>query len=163
VLVSTPHFVCRCPNGRIKPFCLGLTSAKAECCCAGGCCCSTHGPACCCEGAPRTIQAATADQATESACCRRPHDEQTATSVLLGDQASVRQTCCTKTLVRPESLSASYSKPTYVKDVTSDSFLSAGAQPVPRLPEQDHYQVLWRNHQIPPPTNLVILLQHLVL
>lgn len=35
---GTPHFECRCPNGRIKPFCLALFSGKTGCCCGGSCC-----------------------------------------------------------------------------------------------------------------------------
>lgn len=38
LIAGTPHFVCSCPNGRIKPFCLTLSSGKIGCC--DGSCCS---------------------------------------------------------------------------------------------------------------------------
>src|SRR5438552_4027717 len=38
---NAPHFVCRCPDGTIKPFCFGSSSKENTCCCSGGsCCCS---------------------------------------------------------------------------------------------------------------------------
>ena len=38
LIVSTPHFDCRCPDGRIKPFCLALLTGKTGCCCESSCC-----------------------------------------------------------------------------------------------------------------------------
>lgn len=50
-LTGIPHFVCRCPNGRTKPYCLGFVSKTTGCCC-GCACCRRHADAkrCCCQG-----------------------------------------------------------------------------------------------------------------
>jgi hypothetical protein len=40
-----PHYQCRCPNGSLKPFCLGWFSAD-------GCCCGTNCPGSGCAGTP---------------------------------------------------------------------------------------------------------------
>src|SRR5437016_4968010 len=50
VLGSVPHFHCRCPNGNVKLFCLGVS-------CQSGCCC---GPARqCCQPGSKNCQGAT--------------------------------------------------------------------------------------------------------
>src|SRR5947209_9321824 len=48
VVAGTPHFACRCPDGHVKPFCLGLASKTTGCCCGSACCSGSRGGKCCC-------------------------------------------------------------------------------------------------------------------
>jgi len=48
VVAGTPHFDCRCPDGHVKPFCLGLASKTTGCCCGRACCSGSAGGKCCC-------------------------------------------------------------------------------------------------------------------
>ncbi len=43
VVADLPHLECRCPDGRVKPFC--LAAVAPGCCCAGSCCQTTAGTA----------------------------------------------------------------------------------------------------------------------
>src|SRR5262245_8365196 len=45
-IAALPHFVCRCPNGQVKLYCIGSTSKPDRCCCAGECCGKSCG---CCK------------------------------------------------------------------------------------------------------------------
>src|SRR5438552_288534 len=51
---STPHIVCRCPDGTVKQFCSGQASPESSCCCNGHCCSSPSdgGGGCCKVGSP---------------------------------------------------------------------------------------------------------------
>jgi hypothetical protein len=79
LVVQTPHVQCRCPNGRLKLFCLSSMFSSRSCCCDGSCC---GGPAdaccrpvaapqrraCCCGKQTKTD---TRQQASSSGCQKR--------------------------------------------------------------------------------------------
>src|SRR5262249_19031877 len=67
-----PHVRCVCPDGHVKPFCLGSASPTSGCCCGGSCCGAAPGERTCCQSPPPTDPGAT----TQCCCCqahaRRP-------------------------------------------------------------------------------------------
>jgi hypothetical protein len=67
-LSGVPHLVCRCPDGQIKPFCLGTILAKnsGRCCCGGACSSGSGGGRCCCCR-PRGTRCA--DGGPGATCC----------------------------------------------------------------------------------------------
>jgi hypothetical protein len=67
-LTGMPHFVCRCPNGRVKPYCLGLASKASGCCCGCACCRrASEGKCCCCHtGGASSVQATSAAPSPDS-------------------------------------------------------------------------------------------------
>src|SRR5436190_17008074 len=38
LIAGAPHFVCRCPDGQVKLFCVSAPSAATGCCCGNACC-----------------------------------------------------------------------------------------------------------------------------
>lgn len=92
-----PHVRCRCPSGRLKPFCLAfLFHSSSACCCAaetasGGCCHAAEAsapeddevPSCCAHSCCAVPTGRTAEDTTRigATCCSRelaPSDEYTA-------------------------------------------------------------------------------------
>src|SRR5579885_910795 len=79
LIMGSPRCVCQCPNGHVKPFCLGWLTHG--CCCHGGCCPAPQAetaerpaaPPCpCCCGCSETQAAETDDgcQAAPAGCVR---------------------------------------------------------------------------------------------
>jgi hypothetical protein len=163
LVAGTPHFVCRCPNGDVKPFCLGPSlattgesSQTVKCCCNGKCCGASAGR----QGLSRRTE--TPDARAESGCCRRNNARQsTGADPRTGTQVS--GTCCTKTLVQPKlSLSnqktssgadEGFNRVLVVHALTSQASMSVGPF---HDSSQDHYQR-------PPPTDLVVTFLHLLI
>ena len=86
LVAGLPHFHCRCPDGRVKLFCLGPAGAGLSSCCAAGCCTnptasvaeqySAEGACapCCCgdhEAAPGSESPAAVD-AGQRGCVKTP-------------------------------------------------------------------------------------------
>src|SRR5262245_47170854 len=92
LIAGAPHFICRCPDGHVKLFCVSTPSAAPGCCCGHACC----RPAGRDEGgaADRPKGCGT------GACCsaakaRRFADGRTC-------QISLQRNCCARTLAAPD-------------------------------------------------------------
>src|SRR5262249_42888674 len=176
-LGSTPHFVCRCPDGTVKPFCSGQVSSESSCCCNGKCCCSTgdggccckstssngqeqkNAPGCCQQGKPDAVSEAVAPRSGEDGARKAGPAPQTGRA----EHLSVSRNCCQKklaksedqTLVRPETKPLEQCEP--------------GSAPLPPLnvgcfiPPQLAARDGWQIYRLPPPTDLVIVLQHFII
>jgi hypothetical protein len=132
LVAGVPHFACRCPDGRVKPFCMGTPSAKSGCCCRGTCCSPSEGGTCCCG--------------TRS---RIPGPE-------------VGRSNCTKTLAPSVLLTVGHGKTTLANPLTVGA-LPAQAVSVLSLTTMVGARPAWQAHQIAPPTDLITVLQRLVI
>jgi hypothetical protein len=157
LFAGTPHFVCSCPNGRIKPFCLTFSSGKTGCC--DGVCCSAsqEGE----EKGPAAHASLPAAGINKNCCCCKGHQEnakdQPRTDAQLGNER------CRRTFVEGIVAIPAPSVETPVKDLTAHLFVLA--------PETTKAQegfgacdCSFANHcHWPPPTDLVTLLQHFLI
>jgi hypothetical protein len=140
-----PHFVCRCPDGRLKPFCLSFFSTQRSACCCGRACCSgTPGRCCCCAcpGCGGRHGVAGADESPSAGGC------------LLGTPG------CVKTLTGPELLALASGRQTAGDDLPPPAGLSAPADlgaDLSRAPGCDLAPAR------APPADLVTLLRRLVI
>lgn len=153
LIAGTPHFVCRCPDGTTKAFCFGSASPKSCCCHGGQCCCSTNG------GCPGQTDSPN-DQDTEVPPCCSSKDS-ASPGKDRNDDTSLDHDCCQRELAQPQAMSAPDS------DVKPDqnAIAAAPSYAVHASIETAHTFVprTWQFHRMPPPTNLVITLLHLVI
>src|SRR5690242_12560587 len=49
LFANVPHFVCQCPDGHVKPLCLGTAANDSGCCCGDGHCCAVASAKSCCR------------------------------------------------------------------------------------------------------------------
>src|SRR5262245_2641030 len=91
LVAGLPHFSCVCPDGNVKPFCFGTSSAKSGCCCNGACCSSSEGVASCCCAHSR----GPAGNAISASCCQQQGKE---SSWSHSNRHQVGRSGCTKTL-----------------------------------------------------------------
>lgn len=95
VTAGLPRTECRCPDGRIKLFCHGNTSAPSGCC-ATACSSSPDANPCCCEAKKANTPGATV--AKERPCCAHAHAGPKGSGGG-GHPALVKASCCVKTVV----------------------------------------------------------------
>lgn len=157
LFAGTPHLVCHCPTGRIKPFCLTLSSGKTGCC--DGSCCSASQ-----EGDDKGLAAHASVPAAgikKNCCCCKDHQEiakdESRPDAKLGNER------CQRTFVEGIVAVPAPSVETPVRDLTAHLFILA--------PETTMAQAgfgacdcLFANHcHWPPPTDLVTVLQRFLI
>jgi hypothetical protein len=155
LIAATPHFDCRCPDGRIKPFCLSVLFGASQCCCEGACCPvppddSARGPL------PRPALVA------KSCCCgRQAEPREDRTGAVPGSQFST--TGCTKVLVEARVTSLDKGPQAPERDLTPAPFTTP-AQPLRTLSEGPALACRAAgDSRRPPPTDLVTLLEHFLI
>jgi hypothetical protein len=148
VVADVPYSVCRCPEGWVKLFCRG-PAVQAGCCCDGKCCASPPG-----NGSAADPQAVEA-----TCCCRRTAGLGQDLSSARG--SSLQSNCCTQTLIRTEILASAPEKSSADEDLIAASPLAAEAAG-PCLPVVSK-RPSWQVYRLPPPTDLVTVLQRLLL
>src|SRR5438874_13612654 len=94
LVAGMPHFACRCPDGPVKPFCLGPTSGTSGCCCSGTSGLSRQGTCCRYTQSPRG-----ADQLQARSCCQHQARQSNGSP---GKQPEVGSRGCTRTLTASE-------------------------------------------------------------
>ncbi len=155
LVAGSPHVQCRCPDGRLKPFCLVSFSRAAD---SAGCCCGTEGPSSrgrCCL-APGTTPARKA-----SSCCGHSHGRRQRATADGTDR--VQGVCCTRTMVPSGDLALAPSAPEPSTDPTSVVLFSSPAASAAVLPSEGRL-LSWQAHLLaPPPTDLITLLQRLTI
>ena len=156
LIAGSPRVQCRCPDGRLKPFCLAFLYRDAE---GAGCCCGAKGQAAssgsCCQapGAPSTPEA---DCPCCAHCCRQPAGEEPGAGRLGAP-------CCAKTLTPSSDLALTPSATGAEADATSTAALSSPEPCGSPLPEERGL-LAWQAHLLaPPPTDLLALLQRLTI
>jgi hypothetical protein len=154
LLGSTPHVVCRCPNGQIKLFCVSmfLTSSKS-CCCNGSCCQSKAKSGCCCKSGP----------AKKTGCGGETKSEKN--PPLKGDagaDGAFSSSSCQKTFVKTNAPVLTRAETKSFDSGSSSLVLLATAElgcfikPAP-------LRKIWRVAWPPPPTDLVTSLKRLTI
>ena len=157
-VASLPHFCCICPDGHVKPFCLGLASKESGCCCGGSCCGSAPRGGDCCNPSPTTKP-----RAEPRCCCCQSHPEQ-ATQPTADAGHQLGGLACQKTLIRTDLVA--------VPDEQAHPRVSAGpitwlsVTPTALLlppPRWEPAHLCWQTYELPPPTDLVIALQRFII
>ena len=145
-VTGIPHFVCSCPNGHVKPFCLGWASKATGCCCGRACCRrSSDGKRCCCcsRGVP-TAQRPSAKPSPDGHC-------------------SVGRPGCSKTLAGQEALAPSAGKRIAWNDLLCGVGLPASNVPRTPLANGMRGNSSSYNHAPAPPADLIALLGRLLI
>lgn len=158
LVVGTPHFVCRCPNGNVKAFCLALLSGKSSCCCEGSCCSTSLGDD---EEGLSTHASLSATVATKTCCCCKTHQEnandESRTDSRLG-KAGCQKTLAEATVAVPVPAAKAP-----VHDLTAYLFVPA-PEPVTGADGFEVCDCLFANHfHWPPPTDLVTVFQRFLI
>ncbi len=154
LLANVPHFVCRCPDGRVKSFCLGSPAGDSGCCCGGkGCCADTRAGGCCHSRAP-----ARATSHRPAPCCATAHQSQQPQPQAPPCQGSGG---CTRTVAPAENYTPTKSPCVPRPDLALAAVPPASPAPVD-APEGSPQARRTRSCLSPPP-DLVKLLQHLLI
>jgi hypothetical protein len=151
LITSLPHFDCRCPNGRVKRFCLGLTCRT--CCCAGACCPAAQ--------AGRRLSVST-PSSSPGGSCPRCHKSQAAEGKFAADEPAVGRTGCVRTLIE-SALVATGEGRTDTDPVPVAEFLPSQPALASLATASGLRRSTYQPGDSPPPTDLVILLRHLLI
>ncbi len=157
LIAGLPHFDCVCPSGQHKPLCLGITAPRGGCCCGGACCSSSSGQKCCGGASQETPPAAQ----SQARCCRQRQPR------ARGDRPTpgLDATGCRKKTVTGESIIAVAPTQSSAKQTPADSFSVPVAQLaiIASAPMTGNSPLSWHEYELPPPTDLVIVLLHFLI
>ena len=150
LVAGIPMVDCRCTNGSVRSFFAGLSSKAA------GCCCDESE-----RSSPQSTAAFVAKSGPEGrSCCHGKGRQQAGTSA---PGSHLKDTGCTKTLTDPVVFTDSHAKQSVAKDLTAHTAFSVQGWSVKGQPEQDPIYFACHQHCLPPPTDLVITLQHFLI
>jgi hypothetical protein len=153
LVAGMPHFACHCPDGRVKPLCLGSVSEPSGCCCGGACCSSFAG-----RSDPSWMAPG---QFHTRSCCQHQQRQANASS---GQQQAVGPQSCTRIVASCEiSLVPSRGKLEVGKDLTASACLLLSAMESACPPAVAHGVYAWQSHQVAPPTDLTTTLQRFLI
>lgn len=155
LLTGFPHFRCQCPTGNVKEICLSSLFSSGDCCCAGSCC--TPSP----NGTTRSYEVSTARQTKRSCgCCHVTSEQNTREN---HSHSQIKTPGCNRTLIQA-------SQVLYPSQQPSNDCLVAGlpvfdlAPVFLTLPVQTESSLPpWQSYAQPPPTDLVVTLQHFLI
>jgi hypothetical protein len=178
LLAGVPHFDCLCPDGQHSSFCLVAVSSQTGCCCGGACCATGQG-----DCSTKALDSKKDDQPRAPTCCQHndegerslPTRKDTksgpsqATALSAKAKANphaiyLKSTGCAKTLSQAEVFVSAPSQASAPPLTTPDLSvpLPAGLW-TELLPGALRAPLLWLPHALPPPTDLVIALQHFLI
>lgn len=173
LMASTPHFVCRCPDGSVKPFCLGPVFNASGCCCGGDtCCCSTKsGGGCCSKGGSSGGQAvkrtSCCSQAPEHKDHSKPGTDGSGGAQRAGSKAgeghAISSRCCQKAVAQQETQSVTPLQAKINESLNTSLVLFPATLLVQAVPSATSGQTVWEVFRLPPPTDLVTVLQRLTI
>jgi hypothetical protein len=164
LVANTPHYVCRCPNGQVKVFCLGVVSKESACCCSGETRSSKSTSASCCQsGSPSNSKGkkpCCGGQATERGNGLTAQQERTANPS--DGRPAVSRTCCQRIVAQPDG------QPVVLPEAKDDKgFQLSIAAPALPAPEPGILSLAVAKTVlqwcVPPPTDLVTILQRLTI
>lgn len=152
LIAGFPHFDCRCAGGKVKLFCLGIVAQDSGCCCGGACCSADQGSTCC----QKQKRDSSTGVARKSSCCQ-------------GSQHLPKGTSCVGAAGCVKSLAQLHDQvpPDGPKVVTKD--LVAGMMLPPQfvladsLTPTSHSHLPPQRYLLSPPTDLITVLQRLVI
>jgi hypothetical protein len=151
LIAAFPHFECRCPDGHLKPYCLGFCSTTSGCC----------GESCCEFSSKPSwgVVSHPAKSAGRPPCCCCKHKERQPAKRQRGG-FHVNQPPCVKSAAQPESWTSSDAKTTVAKDQTLRAVQLPLVVAMPSDPRKAWEPASWQEHGLAPPADLVTLLQH---
>jgi hypothetical protein len=156
LFAGMPHFVCRCPNGQVKPFCLSSPSTTG--CCCGSACCGLAGAgseSCCCRSS--------GVNAERGCCCCGDRGANDASEPSNDPGFSAQRNCCTRTLVTPEAQSLPESKATPTSSVDHLASPTFEMGVFHSLTPLTRASTIWLADRGPPPADLVTVLRRLII
>ena len=146
LVAGIPQLRCGCPGGDVKPSPSAPDSQPAGCCC-----CGATREAC--------GEAVSSDE-KDKCCCCHPSQERPTTDSERGPRAGLQKPRCIKELQR----TVSVAPPRTEQSDHQEQAIAPLARTVPVcLPVFPLSPRIWRLHLLPPPTDLITLLQHLTL
>ncbi len=160
LIAGLPHFHCRCPNGQVKPFCLdSLINFSSHCCCQGACCSAQAPPR---GKPPQSPDASSALSPKHSRCCCATSDAEPAPGPRTCVQASIPG--CQKTLIHAQDAKTSRGIQAPARDLTVNPLVALPLLSCwqPAIPSPNLGRVA-ESHGLPPPTDLVTVLQHFLI
>lgn len=160
LLAAFPHVSCRCPNGQVKPFCFRSLLSQNGCC---------SGP-CCQDKEDSTGPSSGTPQSKKKCCCKQTRTEPSAPTgpPVLSQNEREKGTPkalvfgkpgCQKSVIQPEPSSLSRAESTAELGHLWLTFFIIPA-PETSAPRTLHLTAFFGLHRVPPPTDLVTLLQH---
>jgi hypothetical protein len=172
VIAGMPHFVCRCPDGRVKPICFSLSSGAAGCCCGGACCHSAEAGQAIAErgSAPEQVSEGCASCCfAEGGCCSHHcgnckglrNGNGVSGSDVLSHDVSAKSPGCIRTLVSPEFQVVPEAAQCLPIDSLACTAADTGALYV--SPALQGGGKTWEHDRGPPPADLVTLLRRLLI
>ncbi|MHB1424310.1 MAG: hypothetical protein ACYC3I_14140 [Gemmataceae bacterium] len=159
LIAGIPHFVCRCPNGNVKPFCLALLSAKTACCRDGSCCSASPADD---ETGLVTHVSPSTPVAKKTCCCRNADREDAGSGSRT--EAQFKKAGCQRVLAAAAVAISESSVKASLEDFTAHLFLPApepimGQDGFGACDSLSAYHSPWS----PPSTDLVTLLQRFLI
>jgi hypothetical protein len=154
LLAGLPHFRCQCPTENAQPISLSTPFPVGKCCAAGSCCPSSP------ERSDRSGEFVTASQTKRPCCCHATSEPNTSKD---GRHSQLKSLTCNRTLtdVAP-ALPSSQQKAS--ENLVVELLVSDFAPPSLDVSLQAGYSVSpWQSYSQPPPTDLVVTLQHFLI
>lgn len=148
LLANMPFIVCACPTGQNKKTTASPDAQPVLCCCGSNCCSTPDQGSPCCNKKP-------ADKPVSS----DPKEHQ----VPLPEGPAIQPAPCQKCVLQPEHFLLSEREVTIAGEpfapcANSLNCLQDFDPPIPAISLMD-----WEIQRLPPPTDLVIVLQHFVI
>jgi hypothetical protein len=158
LVAGLPHYRCRCPDGRIKLFCPG-PAERATLCCGAGCC-----PAPAQEARRCRSSSPEAAHPVEASCCGHRAPAEQALDPPASD-SRVERPGCQKTLAQADFVAVTPAPAAPTNNAAAGLFLlSATLAPLVSLPTGEAPgRPSWERDRLPPPTDLIIAHQHLLI
>jgi len=150
-VAAIPHFNCICPNGESRQASIVFVSSASGCSCGGACCGAGGSSGGCCQPSKAVVS-------RKSCCAAHVENFKQPKS----DSEALLPSGCQRTLADQQPLSVSEGKATLVSDnllAALDAFPVLAALPMPATTGQDE----WQAYCLAPPTNLVVVLQRLLI
>jgi hypothetical protein len=155
MFAGLPHFRCLCPSEYAKPISLNGPFQISKCCNAGSCCSSSI------QVTDRSDDLSTASEAKRPCCCCHGSSAQKPDKNNQHDQ--LNSSGCKRTLIEADPALPSSQQP--VNDCLTAGVLIADAAPslLDLSRQAGDFLLPWQSHAEPPPTDLVLTLQHFVI
>lgn len=152
LIAGMPHISCRCPDGRLKPFCFSFLGDNSGCC-GKNCCQRQDGNRCAVLDA-----SVAADDAGAHTCCAQSGHQRSAEP---GDSRHhIERNGCVRKLVQAADQAMSQNDTTRVTELTFAFTLPHETVTTLPLRPAGH---TWQPYLLPPPTDLTIVLQRFVI
>ncbi len=154
LVAGLPHFQCQCPNGAIKPFCLGVFCSSSGCCCGDACSGTPKNPRCNAKSAPGR-------KGRPACCCAHPSSQPTPRRS--DGPPGVEGRGCQKSLAQQQQLAPSAPSTVGHDHGAANPTLFAPAALTQLGSARPATEINGLHLAAPPPSDLVIVLQRFLI